>query len=104
MDNPIAFSRLLTADCLGQVSNQYQTLPYKIFFEDEEGDFINDNEELRTLDQDPNSYKSQVQSKELNLRSSPLNQHFRTLEDELEDSISGISELSTNGNSACSGG
>ena len=55
MDDPIAFGRLLTADCLGQVSYQYQTLAYKIYFEDDEGDFINDNEELRTAEQSPNS-------------------------------------------------
>ena len=50
MNDPNAFCRLLTADCLGHISHQYQTLDYKIFFEDNEGDFINDNEELRAVD------------------------------------------------------
>ena len=50
MDDPIAFSRLLTADCLGKVSHRYQTLDYKIYFEDNDGDFINDNDDLKTLE------------------------------------------------------
>ena len=46
MNNPQGFVDLLTADVLGQVKHVYQPQRYKMFFADENGNLIYDDEEF----------------------------------------------------------
>ena len=42
----MGFVELLTADCLDQVTHKYECRPYSVYYFDNNGDFINDRDEL----------------------------------------------------------
>ena len=90
MRNPSSLCRLLIDDCFDLVTRKYETMDYKIYFEDIEGDFINDNDELRVVEY--SDYNEPQPNEEIKLEGSPNQKYIKTLQDDSDDLESSTSD------------
>ena len=77
MNDPASLCRLHIDDCFDLVTRKYETMDYKIYFEDSEGDFINDNDELRVVEY--SDYNEAMPNEEIKLEGSPIGKFIKTL-------------------------